>query len=71
MAIIILYYFKCETMKKDNKTAFITARVREKVKEFFEGYRGLPSKVLEDFYTQYKEMQEKKIIKKESKKDKR
>lgn len=50
-------------MAKQNKTKIISSRVCEEVKNFYDNYRGLTSQVLEDFYFQYKEMQEKKIEK--------
>ncbi|OIN82952.1 hypothetical protein [Francisella sp. TX07-6608] len=41
-------------MEEDYKTKMITARVKPEVKEFYDNYRGLASKVLEDFYDQHK-----------------
>jgi len=57
-------------MTKDKKTKMVSARVCEEVKDFYDNYRGLTAQVLEDFYWQYKEMQEKKIIKQDDKNNK-
>ena len=50
-------------MTRENKSERISARVCKEVKDFYDNYRGLTSQVLEDFYWQHKEMQEKKIEK--------
>ena len=57
-------------MAKENKSERISARVCKEVKDFYDNYRGLTSQVLEDFYWQYKEMQEKKIIKQDDQNNK-
>ena len=57
-------------MAKENKSERISARVCKEVKEFYDNYRGLTSQVLEDFYWQYKGMQEKKVIRKDEQNNK-
>ena len=44
-------------MKNQYKTEIITARAKPKVKEFYDQYRGLSSKVLENFFDQHKALQ--------------
>ena len=49
--------------KKDIKNATLSVRVTSEVKDFFLEHRGLSSRVLENFYIQYKALDETKKMK--------
>jgi len=48
-------------LKKINKNATLTVRIKEEPKAFFKEHRGLAGRVLEDFYFQWKTMMDKEI----------